>query len=190
MLEPTPTKTELRRHYKLLRDRSTPRERREWSEQIGEHLSTLCAAAGLLRVGLFGPFGSEVDLRPFEFANPEISFFFPRVASQDPARLAWGPRPLEPGTWGLQEPTCAPYPAPPVQLLLVPGLAFAADGHRLGYGKGFYDSVLATLMDDILVLGVAFDLQRCHRLPTNPRDLPVSGLATQSGLTWIDLNPT
>jgi len=107
------------------------------------------------------------------------------VAGLDPPRLAWGPGPLEPGTWGLQEPAAAPHALPPVQLLLVPGLAFAADGHRLGYGKGFYDAVLAGLRPEVIVLGVGFELQRCERLPASPQDRPVQGLATEAGITWV-----
>jgi 5-formyltetrahydrofolate cyclo-ligase len=70
--------------------------------------------------------------------------------------------------------------------MLVPGLAFAADGHRLGYGKGFYDSALAALKGPVIPLGVAFELQRCEHLPTEPDDMPVQGLATEAGITWIE----
>jgi len=72
-----------------------------------------------------------------------------------------------------------------VQLLLVPGLAFAADGHRLGYGKGFYDAVLAALGPDVEVLGVGFELQRCDRVPAGPLDRPVMGLASEGGISWV-----
>jgi 5-formyltetrahydrofolate cyclo-ligase len=66
----------------------------------------------------------------------------------------------------------------------VPGLAFAADGHRLGYGKGFYDSVLAALPEGVITLAVGFELQRCDRLPTGPLDRAVQGLVTESAITW------
>jgi 5-formyltetrahydrofolate cyclo-ligase len=181
-----PTKAELRKRFKALRDGCPAGERAAWSRRICAHLGAFCAARGIRAAGTFGRFGSEVDLGALADADPQMALFFPRVAGLDPPRLAWGPGPLEPGTWGLQEPADAPYALPPVQLLLVPGLAFATDGHRLGYGKGFYDAVLTGLPGDVIVLGVGFELQRCERLPAGPQDRPVQGLATEAGITWVN----
>jgi len=182
---PMETKTELRAHFKALRDACSPRTRAAWSRRACEHLAEFCAARGIVRVGAFARFGSELDLAALAAAGPGISLRYPRVASLDPPRLTWGAPPLEPGAWGLLEPVSAPDPEPGVQLLLVPGLAFAADGHRLGYGKGFYDAVLASLPAGVLTLGTGFELQRCRRLPSGPRDRPVQGLATETGITWF-----
>ena len=176
-------KAEWRRDFKAWRDAVPAGQRAAWSLRIGQHLAELCASRGLQRVGAFGPFGSEVDLRPLEGLCPGLTLMFPRVASLAPPRLAWGPPPLAPGTWGLLEPASAPWTRPAVQLLLVPGLAFAADGHRLGYGKGFYDAVLAALPAAVTVLGVGFELQRCPRLPATDLDRPVAGIVTERGIT-------
>ena len=177
------TKAELRKRYKALRDGSPAEDRAAWSRRVCAHLAAFCAERGIQRVGAFGTFGSEVDLRPLK--APGLAFYFPRVASLDPPRLTWGTAPLAPGTWGLLEPVDAPHALPPVQLLLVPGLAFAADGHRLGYGKGFYDAVLAALPEEVVILAVGFELQRCDRLPAGPLDRPVQGLVTEAGLAWL-----
>jgi len=182
MPEP-PAKAELRRRFKALRDASPAGQRAAWSRRVCAHLERFCLDRGIRRVGSFGPFGSEVDLSPL--GQTSLELFFPRVAGQAPPRLAWGPGPLAPGTWGLQEPAAAPHPLPPVQLLLVPGLAFAADGHRLGYGKGFYDAVLAALPAGVIVLGAGFGLQRCDRLPAGPQDRPVQGVVTEEGISWV-----
>jgi 5-formyltetrahydrofolate cyclo-ligase len=117
--------------------------------------------------------------------QPGLSFFFPRIASVEPPRLTWGAQPLEPGSWGLMEPVTAPHSLPPVQLLLVPGLAFADDGQRLGYGKGFYDAVLEGLDPAVVTVGVGFAFQRCRRLPADARDRPVQALVNEQGLTWL-----
>jgi 5-formyltetrahydrofolate cyclo-ligase len=179
------SKGELRKRFKALRDAVPPGERQAWSEAICAHLAAFCTGHDLTRVGAFGRFGSEVDLAPLAQADPGLQCFFPRVAGLDPPRLTWGPPPLAPGTWGLVEPVSAPHPQPPVQLLLVPGLAFAADGHRLGYGKGFYDAVLAALPESVITVAVGFDLQRCPALPAQPLDRAVQALATEKGFTWF-----
>jgi 5-formyltetrahydrofolate cyclo-ligase len=117
-------------------------------------------------------------------SQPTVCFLFPRIASADPPRLVWGSQPLEPGAWGLMEPLITPHDLPPVQLLLAPGLAFSPDGHRLGYGKGFYDAVLAQLPPEVLTLGVGFGFQRCEALPAGPRDIPLQGFACEEGIRW------
>jgi 5-formyltetrahydrofolate cyclo-ligase len=177
------TKADLRKRFQALRDGCPADSRAAWSLAIRAHLETFCAARGLQRVGAFARFGSEADLEPLA-GHPGLTLLFPRVASLDPPRLDWGPPPLAPGTWGLREPAGALAPRPEVELLLVPGLAFAADGHRLGYGRGFYDAVLADLPASVTVLGVGFQCQRCQRLPAEPRDRPVQGLVTEAGITF------
>lgn len=136
------------------------------------------------RIGAFWPLGSEIDLRPAITAHPAWLWFFPRVASTQPPRLAWGTEPLEKGLWGLMEPTLAQHFLPPVQLLLVPGLAFDEQGHRLGYGRGFYDALLARLSPEVVTLGVGFESQMHQSVPVEPHDWPVQGLLSERGLVW------
>lgn len=59
-------------------------------------------------------------------------------------------------------------------IVLVPGLAFDSRCHRLGYGKGWYDRLLAQL--EIPAFGIGFSEQKMEILPTQPHDIPLSGL--------------
>ncbi len=179
------SKERLRERYKALRDAGPDEARAAWSRAACAHVAAFCAGRGIARVGAFGRFGSEVDLTPLAAEHPALTLYYPRITGRNPPRLAWGTPPLAPGTWGLLEPVSAPHALPPVQLLLVPGLAFAADGHRLGYGRGFYDAVLAALPAEVVTLAVGFELQRCPHLPSGPTDRPVQGLATEAGITWF-----
>ena len=61
-----------------------------------------------------------------------------------------------------------------LDLLIVPGVAFDAQGHRLGRGGGYYDRFLAALPADIPRVGLAFRCQRVPRLPRAPHDQPVT----------------
>ncbi|HLO65755.1 MAG TPA: 5-formyltetrahydrofolate cyclo-ligase [Holophaga sp.] len=178
-------KAALRRNYMALREAAAPEDRARWSAAVCGHLRAFMASRGLRSVAAFCPFGAEVDLRALWEGDPGAAWCFPRVARRTPPTLEWGPLPLEPGTWGLMEPARTPWTAPPAELILVPGLAFAADGHRLGYGKGFYDGVLRDLRPGIVTLGVGFALQRCRELPTWEGDVPVQGLVDEGGITWI-----
>lgn len=179
------TKSDLRKRFKQLRNEANADERAAWSGRICAHLTAFCVSRRIRRVGVFWPLGSEIDLRPLIHGHPEWTFFFPRVASTHPPRLVWGPEPLEPGLFGLMEPVHAQHFLPPVQLLVVPGLVFDAEGYRIGYGGGFYDALLERLSPDIITLGAAFQLQRFERIPVSPQDLPVQGVMTEQGLTWF-----
>jgi 5-formyltetrahydrofolate cyclo-ligase len=64
-------------------------------------------------------------------------------------------------------------------LLIVPGVAFARDGARLGRGGGHYDRLLARSAGAVSI-GAAFDIQVVARLPTEPHDRRVDIVATPS----------
>ena len=62
--------------------------------------------------------------------------------------------------------------------MLVPGLAFARDGRRLGRGKGFYDRFLAALRPDCFKCGIGLDFQVVDDLPTEPHDVLLDAVVT------------
>ena len=59
----------------------------------------------------------------------------------------------------------------PSALVLMPGLAFDPEGHRIGYGGGFYDKFLAKEMHPTLAL--CYDFQMLDHLETEQFDIPV-----------------
>jgi 5-formyltetrahydrofolate cyclo-ligase len=179
------TKADFRTHLKARRDGLPAASREAWSMDICGHLDRLCRNRRFTRIGAFWPFGSELDLRSAVSAHADWLWFFPRVASTHPPRLAWGTEPLEKGHWGLQEPVLAQHFLPPVELLLVPGLAFDDDGYRMGYGRGFYDALLARLSEDILTVGVGFECQMHLPVPVEPHDWPVQALLSERGLRFL-----
>lgn len=92
--------------------------------------------------------------------------------------LAWHPlgdaTALRTGAYGIREPDPGLVPAAPLPaaaVVLVPGVAFAADGRRLGQGGGYYDRLLAGHAGGSI--GVGFACQRCDDLPREPHDHPV-----------------
>ncbi len=92
---------------------------------------------------------------------------------------------LEPGAFGILEPTAALRSDPnravapsSFDVLLVPGLAFDANGGRLGRGAGFYDRFLPLLLPKTRLFGIAFDAQIVNRVPTTPLDFAVDAVVT------------
>ncbi|RUS45331.1 5-formyltetrahydrofolate cyclo-ligase [Cohnella sp. AR92] len=101
------------------------------------------------------------------------------------------------GPWGVPEPDparTAEYEAEaPIDLVLVPGLAFDEFGGRLGYGGGYYDRLYearrknARSAESTLWIGFAYGAQLSKmRLPKEEHDLPLDGLATEDGVRWYD----
>ena len=59
--------------------------------------------------------------------------------------------------WGIDEPAHDEYvDAQSIDMVLVPGLCFDRDGHRVGYGKGYYDRFLKTCRPDCLKIGLSY----------------------------------
>ena len=59
-----------------------------------------------------------------------------------------------------------------VQLAFLPLLAYDLEGHRLGYGKGFYDRFLASLHPDVLKVGLSFFPPE-EKIPVEEHDFPM-----------------
>ena len=72
------------------------------------------------------------------------------------------PEPIEDG----------PIADDPTALVLMPGLAFDPQGHRMGYGGGFYDKFLAAEPNHP-TLALCYDFQMLEHLETEAHDIPV-----------------
>ena len=59
--------------------------------------------------------------------------------------------------WAIPEPENG-IPISPEQLdvIFVPLLAFDRNGHRVGYGKGYYDTFIANCKADVITIGLSF----------------------------------
>ncbi len=94
---------------------------------------------------------------------------------------------LAPGRFGIQEPCVAvrqaverQVTASDLDLVLVPGVAFDRRGGRLGYGRGFYDRLLARIRPDATRVGLAFDCQVFDAIPQQPHDQRLDRVVTES----------
>jgi 5-formyltetrahydrofolate cyclo-ligase len=85
---------------------------------------------------------------------------------------------LQTGKFGIREPreSCPIIPLNRLDFVLVPGVAFDLNGHRLGRGKGYYDRLLA--MSAGSTCGVAFDQQIVSQVPSEPHDVRLSCILT------------
>ncbi len=79
--------------------------------------------------------------------------------------------------WGIFEPNpslCEEIDVALIQMVIVPGLAFDPFNHRLGYGKGCYDRLLAACSPYTTTIGIGFAEQRGAKIiPVLPTDIPL-----------------
>lgn len=95
---------------------------------------------------------------------------------------------IEPGRFGVREPSAAAplVPLNQLDLILVPGLGFDENGGRLGRGGGYYDRLLSRASGTRC--GVAFDEQIGQDIPLEPHDELMNHILTPT--RWLDIKPS
>lgn len=66
-------------------------------------------------------------------------------------------------------------------MIIVPMLGFDGALHRLGYGGGYYDRLLAR-QATARKIGLCYDLGRLEQLPVEPHDQPLDAVITENGV--------
>ena len=86
---------------------------------------------------------------------------------------------LIPGNLGILEPIETMKIAyKHIDLVLVPGIAFDKEGHRIGYGFGYYDKFLKKVPKAVKI-GLCFDFQVVDRIPREEHDVSVDFIVTE-----------
>lgn len=147
-------------------------------------LSELPSARAARRILGYYPLGSEVDVTDYlrEACALGRTVALPRVEGDALVLHRWEPwDELTVGLHGQHEPleTSPLVDADDIDLVLVPGVGFDEEGHRLGFGRGFYDRLLQGFARERRV-GVAFDAQVVARLSPEPHDVPMGWVVTPS----------
>ncbi len=139
------------------------------------------------------PINTEIDPRP---AMEEACAYGPVgipviVGAGLPLKFAlWEPEmPLVEGAFKAKIPAEPKWIVP--EIVIVPLVAFDAQGGRLGYGGGFYDRTLELLRaaQPTLALGFAFAAQEAPALPLEATDQPLDLIVTEQGIVTHSRSP-
>jgi 5-formyltetrahydrofolate cyclo-ligase len=133
-------------------------------------------------IAVFSPLPGEVDLTNFVSRHPEIQWCYPRVEGEtltfhcvtDPLSE------LQAGHFHILEPISKQVIISLIKIdaFICPGLAFHADGGRLGRGKGFYDRILTQARPDAIKIGVCFPEQLIVQTFSESHDIPMDSVIT------------
>jgi 5-formyltetrahydrofolate cyclo-ligase len=155
---------------------------------IERHFMRTDAYLSAKRLGLYAGFRNEVRTAEIFFEAREAGkeIFFPKVVDEAIVFFrVLHPSDLQKGEHGVLEPTGEVAEAGKeadlgsFDCIVVPGVAFDLRGMRLGYGKGYYDRVLKDVRCPIIAL--AFDLQVVNKVPSEPHDVMMGSIITESG---------
>ena len=179
-------KNNMRHTMRAVRDSISHSSRAETAERVAaEGLAFLDTNTGV--VAGYYPLRGEFDCSPLltRLTAEGWRIALPAVPAEDGPlefRVWTSGTPLTPGKFRIPEPAAdAPIIQPSV--VLVPLLAFDAAGHRLGYGRGYYDRTIATLRRSGIVAAIelAFDEQEVSQVPTEQHDERLDWILSPSG---------
>ena len=124
----------------------------------------------------FCPLSDEVDIMPLLDAlhNRGVTIVVPEVVSDTDMqlRLYTPDSATKKGMLGTTVPDTAIFTDyAQIDAVLVPGVAFDTDGHRLGRGKGYYDRFLKMLATGTRKIAACYPYQLVEHVPTEEHDI-------------------
>lgn len=166
-------KAEERLRARARRRAIPPDERARRSQRIHVAVLALPEVESAQVVGAYVSVHSEVDTRALlaKLLDAQRRVAVPVVTPPETMQLAElaSLDDLAPGAHAIPEPRPPRVFLDEVDVLLVPGLLFTTDGHRLGNGGGYFDRLLRR-MPRAFRVGLAFDDQVVERLPREAHD--------------------
>ena len=175
-----------------LRERFAARRLARPSSERGAAAAAVTTAllrglGGSRTIAAFAPDDTEPGYGrlPAAFTQLGARVLLPVVVAGEPElRWAVDTGRLAPGRFGLLEPVgprLGPTAIGTADVVVVPALAVARDGVRLGRGGGYYDRALLHARPDAVVVALVFDDELVERLPSEPHDRRVDAVVTPSG---------
>lgn len=168
-------------------------ERRQRAAQSGDATAATDRLKAMLQqysdktLAGYIPMRSEIDPRPAMAAHKgPVCVPVIKDKGLPLAFREWTPNTdLQDASFGTEIPRTGAWLRP--EVLIVPLVAFDRQGHRLGYGGGFYDRTLEDLRThgSILTIGYAWSVQEINNLPHEPTDQRLNMIITETEVITI-----
>jgi 5-formyltetrahydrofolate cyclo-ligase len=178
-------KSELRERFAARRLARPSAERSAAAAAVTTAL--LRGLGGARTIAAFAPEDTEPGYGrlPAAFTQLGARVMLPVVVTGEPElRWAVDTGRLAPGRFGLLEPVgprLGPTAVGTADVVVVPAVAIARDGVRLGRGGGYYDRALRHARPGAVLVGVVFDDELLDEVPAEGHDHRVTAVVTPSG---------
>lgn len=159
----------------------------EKSRAIVQKLTERQDVATAKAVALFWPIEArhEVDLRELDglLRKRGVAVFYPAIDPETNVmtfRRVDDVSVLTDLTYGFAAPQKDAHEARADELdvIIVPAIAIAPSGHRIGYGAGYYDRTIVRFLPHAVTIGVAYDFQIVAEIPVTEGDVAVAHVVT------------
>ena len=185
-------KSELRETAQAVRRRSAEKAGPLAAVRLSDHLVARFGSLAGYAVSGYLAIGTEIDVAPALSRLEQAGLYatLPVVTERGQSltfRRWTADTQLEPGPLRTLHPV-AESPGMVPDLLIIPMLAFDADGYRIGWGGGFYDRTLVKLRakKDVIAIGAAFAEQQVDKIPRDHHDARLDWIVTEMGLIEIN----
>lgn len=178
-------KAVLRKRARALRNTIPESAIQERSQRIVAALLKMPEIAGARTVALFYPIEgrNEVDLRPLdaELRAKGAKIAYPTIDQESRVmsfRFVTETEAMQERGFGFREPAADAEIVSSLDVVVVPALQIDGNGHRIGYGAGYYDRTIPRYCPPAIAIGVAFDFQLVAEVPVTEGDVAVSMVVT------------
>lgn len=183
------TKAMLRAEMKLRKACMTSEDCRREAAAVWCHVESMPCFAKWQHILLYHSLPDELDTHEIivRWAISGKQIYLPVVVGNELVVRRYCSAALHQGAYGIWEPGGDDVPASCVEAVIVPGIAFDANGNRLGRGKGYYDRLLPFC--PAVRVGVSYVCQKVDELPSESHDCKMHYVVTASGVTLIKDSP-
>ena len=184
------TKNEIRKAVRSFRRAVAPEEKAKWDQSLKNRLFTLEEMKHPVSVFCYLDVRNEAGTRmileelwkknipaavPRVFGEKMEFFYIQEFSETSPSSMGI----LEPDLELLGAERSVPACPHHGSVIIVPGVAFAENGVRIGYGGGYYDKYLDRFSNVMWKkIGLSYDFQLFDSLPQEPHDCLLDQIVT------------
>ena len=184
-------KSEIRARLKELRITISPETRKNYAANIARRLLALEEITSAGTIFIYISTASEVDTHGLirHFLDQGKTLAVPKIINSSTMIATRFTRweDLFPGQLGILTPKGdLPYEGN-IDIAITPGLGFTPKGHRIGYGRGYYDKWFAR-NKSIKKIALAYEAQVVNEIPAGKKDIPVDIIVTEQRVIKTQLS--
>lgn len=177
----------IRKEIYRLRKESTDEQVTAWSKSITEKVIASDLFEQSEIVLIYADYNHEVVTSDIiaEALKRNKTVAVPRVEGKDMVFVLIDEKTeLKPGYFGIPEPEEGELIDPKQGLMIMPGVAFDTECHRVGYGGGFYDRYLEK-HPKLNRMALAFEFQMMPSVPWETTDIQPEFIVTENRILTL-----